>query len=306
VRKTHTGGREGYDGSTGYDYASTEEYDAILQAQNDAQTNELNAVEDKYNTLIAKAAEYGFDEIELNRLKNEEIAKVNKKYDDEDSDDDLDISADAFLDVEAGQKITSVIKSMTSKVSQLEKKLEEANSKLNETEKRHQRAEEDNLRTSANQALLNETVGMAKQFDSLKDIPNLEKEVDKFLQGKNEDPIFVESIGKIFDEVKAAKKRGETISLKTAFKMLKADDSDLLIREAESRGRKSVYQEHQPSKNLSQVQKGGDSTQFRNYSDDEIQGFIDDPDSIPDSFFDENFNPLPKDKLPKKIQKLFY
>jgi len=61
------------------------EYDAILQAQNDAQTNELNAVEDKYNTLIEKAAEYGFDEIELNRLKNEEIAKVNKKYDDEDS-----------------------------------------------------------------------------------------------------------------------------------------------------------------------------------------------------------------------------
>jgi len=61
------------------------EYDAILEAQNDAQTNELNAVEDKYNRLIEKAAEYGFDEAELNRLKNEEIAKVNKKYDDEDS-----------------------------------------------------------------------------------------------------------------------------------------------------------------------------------------------------------------------------
>jgi len=61
------------------------QYDKILEAQNDAQTNELNAVEDKYNRLIEKAAEYGFDEIELNRLKNEEIAKVNKKYDDEDS-----------------------------------------------------------------------------------------------------------------------------------------------------------------------------------------------------------------------------
>jgi len=59
------------------------EYDAILQAQNDAQTNELNAVEDKYNTLIAKAAEYGFDEAELNRIKNEEIAAVNKKFADQ-------------------------------------------------------------------------------------------------------------------------------------------------------------------------------------------------------------------------------
>jgi hypothetical protein len=61
------------------------EYDAILQAQNDAQTNELNAVEDKYNRLLENAQQLGFDEIELNRIKNEEINKVNKKYEDEDS-----------------------------------------------------------------------------------------------------------------------------------------------------------------------------------------------------------------------------
>jgi hypothetical protein len=59
------------------------QYDKILEAQNDAQTNELNAVEDKYNTLIAKAEEFGFDEAELNRLKNEEIAAVNKKFADQ-------------------------------------------------------------------------------------------------------------------------------------------------------------------------------------------------------------------------------
>ncbi len=63
-----------------------EEYDAILQASQDAQIQELNAVEDKYNTLLANAEKYGFDEIELNRLKAEEINKINKKYDDEDSD----------------------------------------------------------------------------------------------------------------------------------------------------------------------------------------------------------------------------
>lgn len=63
----------------------SQEYDAILQASQDAQTQELNAVEDKYNQLLAKASEYGFDEIELNRLKNEEINAINKKYDDEDS-----------------------------------------------------------------------------------------------------------------------------------------------------------------------------------------------------------------------------
>ena len=63
-----------------------EEYDAILQASQNAQTQELNAVEDKYNQLLANAEQYGFDEIELNRLKAEEINKINKKYDDEDSD----------------------------------------------------------------------------------------------------------------------------------------------------------------------------------------------------------------------------
>ena len=61
------------------------EYDAILQAQNDAKTNELNAVEDKYNRLLENAEQFGFDEIELARIKNEEINAINKKYEDEDS-----------------------------------------------------------------------------------------------------------------------------------------------------------------------------------------------------------------------------
>lgn len=61
------------------------QYDAILQAQESAQTQELNAVEDKYNQLLANAEKYGFDEAELTRIKNEEINAINKKYDDEDS-----------------------------------------------------------------------------------------------------------------------------------------------------------------------------------------------------------------------------
>jgi len=65
--------------------ALTEQYDAILQAQLDAQSQELNAVEDKYYELLQNAEQYGFDEAELIRLKNEEINKINKKYDDEDS-----------------------------------------------------------------------------------------------------------------------------------------------------------------------------------------------------------------------------
>lgn len=62
-----------------------QKYDDILQSQLSAQDQELNAVEDKYRDLLANAEQFGFDEIELNRLKNEEIAKVNKKFDDEDS-----------------------------------------------------------------------------------------------------------------------------------------------------------------------------------------------------------------------------
>ena len=73
------------------------QYDKILEAQNDSQTNELNAVEDKYNTLIANAAEYGFDEAELNRLKNEEIAAVNKKF----ADKNTETSRQQALDEQA-------------------------------------------------------------------------------------------------------------------------------------------------------------------------------------------------------------
>ena len=62
-----------------------EQYDVILQAQESAQTQELNAVEDKYNQLLANAEQYGFDEAELTRIKNEEINAINKKYDDEDT-----------------------------------------------------------------------------------------------------------------------------------------------------------------------------------------------------------------------------
>lgn len=65
-----------------------EQYDSILQASQDAQTQELNAVEDKYNTLLANAEQYGFDEAELIRLKNQEIAKVNKKFRDEQTEAD--------------------------------------------------------------------------------------------------------------------------------------------------------------------------------------------------------------------------
>ena len=85
-----------------------EQYDAILQASQDAQIQELNGIEDKYNTLLASAEQYGFDEVELNRLKAEEINKINKKYDDEDSDRKAQKAADdkalqlANLDAVAG------------------------------------------------------------------------------------------------------------------------------------------------------------------------------------------------------------
>ena len=70
------------------------EYDAILQAQEDAQTQELNAVEDKYSQLIAKAAEFGFDEVELERLKNAELSAINQKYRDEQQKADDQAAAD--------------------------------------------------------------------------------------------------------------------------------------------------------------------------------------------------------------------
>jgi hypothetical protein len=60
-------------------------YDAILESAQDARNQEVNATLDKYNELLANAEQYGFDEVELNRLKNAELAKINKKYDEEDS-----------------------------------------------------------------------------------------------------------------------------------------------------------------------------------------------------------------------------
>ena len=228
-----------------------------------------------------------------------------KKETSEDGAGDFELNTDAFLDEETGKKLNSFIGNMEKKVTDLESKLNEANKKLETTEKQSQKAQHEADMSRANRELLNEVVGMAKEFEDLKGIPDLEDKIHRLLSGEDLGELYDNTIGKVLKETKAAKKRGERLTLKTAFKLLKAEDSELLIQKAESKGRQSAYKEHQASKNLSELQKGGEPEQFRNYTDDEINGFVDDPETIPDSFYDEDFNPLPKEKLPKKAWKLF-
>jgi len=232
-------------------------------------------------------------------------AKKTFQSESEEEEGDYELSNDAFLDDETGKKLNAVIGKMTGTIKKLEDRLADTEGKLKESEDRFKKADEESLRSRANQEILTETLSMAREYEELKEMPELETKVDQFLSGKNDDAVFKDTIGKIFDEVKAARGRGEKISLRTAFKTLKADDADLLISKARSEGRKSAYEEHQPSKTLSEHQKGGEPSQFRNFTDEDIEEFAENPETIPDSFFDADFNPLPKEKIPKKAWRLF-
>jgi len=55
-----------------------EAYTAYQEATNTAQQNEINAVNEKYNALIKTAVQYGFDTTELEKKRQEDLAKIEE------------------------------------------------------------------------------------------------------------------------------------------------------------------------------------------------------------------------------------
>jgi len=222
----------------------------------------------------------------------------------EDTVEDDEISREGFLDDNTANQVMNKFKNQNKTITDLQKQVSDMLAERKSEKQERETEKQYTAKTRANEQLLNESFEMASQFEALAKIPDLKNHVDSFLAGKNNDELFQNTLGKVFDKVKALRKEGDEVRLSTAFKIMKGEDSDLLISEAESKGRKSAYKEHQPSENLSQIQKGGESSIYRNYSEADIQGFEDNPSTIPDDLYDKDGNMLPKEKMSKKLWKL--
>jgi len=235
--------------------------------------------------------------------KTQQKSKTSSNDDDGGSDDFIDPAG--FLDDETATKVNGKFKAQAKENQALKDSVKKLTDTVKNLVKDRQSETDSVARSKADNDLLTNTLSMAMEFEGLKELPNLSDHIDKFLKGTNTDELFTGTIGKVFDEWDAAKERGESITLKTAFKLLKAENADLLISEAKSKGKKDAYNEHQSSKNLSEKQKGGQSSMYRNFSDSDIEKMEQDTSLIPDEFFDDvTGEPIPKDKMPKKLWKL--
>jgi hypothetical protein len=210
-----------------------------------------------------------------------------------------------FLDDETAGQVNGLFKKMQSQLEETQTALQNNQTQLKKLQGERETEQSQNIKERADRGVLNDVYEMAQEFKELKDLPELKKHVKDYLEGNNSDELFTGTIGKLGQVMEESRKSGEKISLKTAFKLLKAENSDLLISEAEQNGRKKAFTEHQPSNNLSTIQKGGESSMFRNYTDDQIAKMEDDPSTIPNELYDDNFDPLPKEKMSKKLWKMF-
>jgi len=215
------------------------------------------------------------------------------------------IDKSGFLDDETAGQVNGLFKKMQSQLKETQTALQDNQTQLKKLQSEREVEQTESVKERANTGVLNDVYEMAQEFKQLKDLPDLKKHVKDYLENRNNDELFTSTIGKLGQVMDESRDSGYPISLKMAFKILKAENSALLISEAEQNGRKKAFTEHQPSNNLSSLQKGGESSMFRNYTDDQIAKMEDDPSTIPNELYDDDFNPLPKEKMSKKLWKMF-
>lgn len=155
------------------------------------------------------------------------------------------------------------------------------------------RTEEHQL-TVAQSNQLDEMLDVAGQIPEIKELTGLRDKFSEWLKGKDIPGL------EVFDELfKTA--NSEKVSLKVAWKMMKADRLESQVAGAEDRGIQKAFK-HKPNPSLSDMQGRGGIT-YTNYTDSQLKAMAAGRMEIPQEWFDKSDN-LDKTKMPKRAIEL--
>lgn len=155
------------------------------------------------------------------------------------------------------------------------------------------RGEEHQL-SQAQSAQLDEMLDVAGQIPEMKDITGLRDKFSEWLKGKDAPELQIfEDLFKLANQ--------EKVSLRVAWKMMKADRLESQIAGAEDRGLKKAFN-HKPNPSLSDMQGRG-GIQYTHYTDSQLKAIGAGKMDIPDTWLDKHGN-LDKSKMPKRAIEL--
>lgn len=205
----------------------------------------------------------------------------------ETSDGRLRIDESELIDERGAQHINKVIDTL---YDQLEEQ-RRITSELMSDKTKHS---ETMAHQTAEQKVVDEMVLVAEQLPHLQKVANIRQAIEKWRNGAD-DP-RMEYFNDLFE---IANKHN--VDLPTAADIDRGRNSTLAIKRAASEAKKEVY-DRKPNRSLSEVQ--GKQGEFKQFSDSEIQDMVYGKIPMPDSWFDENDNPVPS-RIPKRAHRFF-
>jgi hypothetical protein len=148
--------------------------------------------------------------------------------------------------------------------------------------------------SQAQAAQLDEMLDVAGQIPEMKDITGLRDKFSEWIKGKDIPELQVyEDLFKLANQ--------EKVSLRVAWKMMKADRLESQVAGAEDRGLKKAFN-HKPNQTLSDMQGRGGIT-YTHYTDSQLKAMATGSAPIPAEWFDKHDN-LDKTKMPKRAIEL--
>jgi hypothetical protein len=180
------------------------------------------------------------------------------------------------------------------KFGEYESTIQELKGIIHELKEKDTKRDQEHQLSQAQAAQLDEMLDVAGQIPEMKDITGLRDKFSEWIKGKDIPELQVyEDLFKLANQ--------EKVSLRVAWKMMKADRLESQVAGAEDRGLKKAFN-HKPNQTLSDMQGRGGIT-YTHYTDSQLKAMATGSAPIPAEWFDKHDN-LDKTKMPKRAIEL--